>query len=167
MAIRQPAPIPSLSGKQVARFSASFTSVDGGCWEWVRTLGPRGYGAFSIKGRTYRAHRVSFAIFRGRDPGSFWVCHTCDNPLCVNPDHLWLGTPRDNNEDMRRKGRGWPKPKVKVPPAPKPPRAPVTHCIKCGHHRIDDYGAGTIWRRCRACHDRATSNRIKAKKEAA
>ena len=72
------------------------------CWQWTACTGPTGYGTFDGK----RAHRVSWAWANGRPvPDGLVVCHSCDNPGCVNPAHLWAGTQRDNMHDCIRKGR--------------------------------------------------------------
>lgn len=82
---------------------------DSGCHLWSAAIGPGGYGNFGIMRRPYRnthvAHRVSWALNRGPIPVGMKVLHKCDNPPCVNPDHLFLGTQRDNVEDCVRKGR--------------------------------------------------------------
>ena len=80
-----------------------------GCWLWLggtRTTrcGLR-YGFVGVRGKTLRAHRVSFEAFKGPIPPKLIICHTCDNSLCVNPDHLYAGTYQDNSEDCRRRGR--------------------------------------------------------------
>lgn len=75
------------------------------CWLWT---GPRlksGYGQFRFSGRNWRAHRLVWAFTHGDAPQDALVCHHGDTPLCVRPDHLVLGTPQDNVDDMRRKGR--------------------------------------------------------------
>jgi len=75
------------------------------CWPWTRWLDRDGYGAFTTDGRTHKAHRLAFQLATGTDPGSLVVCHSCDNPSCCNPAHLFLGTQADNLRDMRTKGR--------------------------------------------------------------
>lgn len=64
-----------------------------------------GYGYVTMDGRKYYAHRLAWALCNGEDPGSRVVRHTCDNPICINPEHLVIGTHRDNMDDMMRRGR--------------------------------------------------------------
>lgn len=78
-----------------------------GCWMWRGSLSKStGYGKFSFLHGTYLAHRVSWMLFRGLIPEGLFILHKCDNPPCVNPDHLFLGTHAENMRDMLEKGRG-------------------------------------------------------------
>jgi hypothetical protein len=97
--------IPSLTPGEVSRFFEKVERVDTGCWRWLGGM-LRKYGGVKIRGKMYGAHRVSYFIHNGRDPGNFHVLHRCDNPPCTNPEHLWLGTHADNMSDCYRKGRG-------------------------------------------------------------
>lgn len=76
-----------------------------GCWIWVGGMRYKGYGAFRIGLKHESAHRAAWIIYRGEIPDGLSVCHHCDNPSCVNPDHLFLGTAKDNTQDMIQKGR--------------------------------------------------------------
>lgn len=74
------------------------------CWLWTRHTDDDGYGSFCVDYQRYKAHRFSYLITKG-EPGELFVCHHCDNPSCVNPEHLFLGTAEDNIRDMHKKGR--------------------------------------------------------------
>lgn len=89
------------------RFENSYIpEPNSGCWLWTGTLNPRGYGGIGFKEHTNLiAHRVSWILHRGEIPDGLCVCHKCDNPPCVNPDHLFLGTHQDNKDDCCRKKR--------------------------------------------------------------
>ena len=75
-----------------------------GCWEWTGTISKNGYGVVSWRGKVFGAHRMSYELHNGKIGSSdIFVCHSCDNRLCINPDHLWLGTNHDNMVDMMKK----------------------------------------------------------------
>lgn len=81
--------------------------LNGGCWLWTAAKNNKGYGAIvSNDGKWLMAHRVSWELYRGEIPIGIHVLHRCDNPSCVNPSHLFLGTSHDNHMDMSSKGRG-------------------------------------------------------------
>jgi len=77
----------------------------GCCWLWKAATNSDGYGLVGVDGRTLRAHRVSWEIHNGPIPAGMCILHRCDNPACVNPAHLFLGTDADNIRDCVAKGR--------------------------------------------------------------
>lgn len=84
-----------------------------GCWEWTARLSRDGYGKFQVPRdgggqRTTRAHRYAYEQWVGPIPTGLLVCHRCDNPICVNPEHLFIGTGSDNKQDEISKGRNNP-----------------------------------------------------------
>src|ERR1017187_9683935 len=77
------------------------------CLIWTRALDKKGYGILVWKGeKNKRAHRLSYELNIGEIPKGLFICHSCDTPACINPHHLWLGTPKQNTQDMIKKGRG-------------------------------------------------------------
>lgn len=122
---------------------------ESGCWIWMGDLSTNGYGRIHVNGRAQQAHRVSWEMANGRAmPPELDACHTCDVGACINPAHIWPGTPTENYLDSLRKGR-----------AAKPPRysrnALKTHCYK-GHEFTAENTSmrmsnGKRYRKCLIC----------------
>lgn len=114
------------------------TVQSNGCIEWNRGRNNQGYGYIHIGGSQWRAHRVAWTLAHGTIPKGLDVLHKCDNPSCVNPEHLFLGTDKDNHQDKARKGRHWQQRK--------------THC-PAGHPYSEEntYRPPSGGRKCRTC----------------
>jgi len=131
------------------KFWSKVTKTDG-CWMWggVKTL--KGYGIIRVGGRVdpknLRAHRISWLLHNGPVPRGLMVCHHCDNPSCVRPDHLFVGTAVDNVHDSIKKGRfcrGW--------ICKKQDFCQRGHRMVDPNIRYDRSRNGTMKRKCRAC----------------
>lgn len=122
-----------LNEQQIERFNSKVQEAPNGCHEWTGATNHKGYGKLTLQRRTVSAHRLAYEHFVGPVPDGMNVCHHCDNPKCVRPDHLFVGTSRDNSVDMVTKGRHF--------------NSRKTHCPK-GHEYTYFYKGE---RQCRAC----------------
>ena len=101
----------NITDRQKLNLQRLLTKMDNGCLEFGGTKLRKGYGIFVIGSRKdgtrdhVLAHRAAYQIANGKIPNGMVVCHSCDNPSCCNPKHLFLGTHQDNSDDMLKKGR--------------------------------------------------------------
>lgn len=96
----------NISQKHIDRFWSKVNiGKESDCWEWHAAVSHNGYGQCTVDGESIRAHRFSYILAHGDIPAGMNVCRKCDNPRCVNPAHLWVGTQADNIRDRQRKGR--------------------------------------------------------------
>lgn len=135
------------------------------CWIWDAALNSRGYGSFTYERKRLSAHKFSYMYFVGDIPKGLIVCHDCDVPECVNPKHLWLGTPKDNSRDMISKKRGaWQK-EVKHKQ-----HEIRTHCKRGHEFSVVGYRYGTKrdgrkYRTCKECQKIQQKNYRKNKRK--
>lgn len=124
-----------MNNKQKRNFWKKVDKTDS-CWNWLACKDKLGYGQFWFNGKTILAYRASWMINKGQIPKNLCVLHKCDNPPCVNPNHLFLGTRQDNMRDMMNKGRGADK------------RGEKHHLVKLTENKVDAirkmYAAGNI-----------------------
>ena len=120
-----------MTEKDFNRFMSKVTPEPmSGCWLWTANYNHAGYGLFKIKNKSQRAHRISWEHFNGEIPKNLSVCHKCDVRECVNPDHLWLGTHRENCIDRGNKKKACPKGHIYTPENKKPQKNGYS-CRKC------------------------------------
>lgn len=103
-AAQELAPLPDADPRFVARLLKRLDR-SGPCWVWTGWCLEKGYGVIEYKGRRIRTHRAAWILFKGPIPDGLCVLHSCDNPPCCYPEHLWLGTDLENVADMVSKGR--------------------------------------------------------------
>lgn len=96
--------IPELTDQEVARFLL-YVRKGRRCWAWTGSCTDRGYGKFKMRRKRFSTHRIAYTIAFGAIPDGLMVLHTCDNPPCCHPGHLFLGDNVDNQQDMLAKGR--------------------------------------------------------------
>lgn len=137
--------------KLIIRLSNS-SKQSSGCVLWIGRRGKYGYGSLSFRSIEIQAHRASFVCKKGTIPHGQFVCHTCDNALCINPEHLFLGTSFDNMQDMCRKGRHWMQKKV------------TEYCLRGHEYTPENTLLNRKGKCCRACRNsRRTIRRAQLK----
>ncbi len=100
-------PMPDLTDKELKKFKSRVSTLphEKGCHEWIGSSFENGYGRFTMRSRDERANRVAFKIAHGYAPTELFVCHHCDNRICVNPEHLYEGTQKQNMQDASQRMR--------------------------------------------------------------
>lgn len=139
----------SIHGKEItARFFEKVNKTET-CWTWTGPTNGKGYGLIEIEGKKILTHRWSYEHHKGQIPDGLLVCHECDNPPCVNPSHLWVGTQKDNVRDAIDKGRfnanGWDIGTL---------RRDSTHCAMGHEFTFENTGYQAKGRYCKTCANR-------------
>jgi len=134
--------VPPGHEKSISHLIASIALGENGCWNFKAATNEWGYGQMQGFGKRMMAHRFAYTVWRGPIPKGWLVCHHCDNPPCVNPEHLFVGDNLANVRDMIKKGRG---------------RAGKHNAIKGKCPSGHEYAGANLvitpdgWRRCLAC----------------
>ena len=103
-----------------------------GCWWWSASLTKDGYGQFNYNNKVHRAHRISYELHKGIIPNNLLIRHTCNNPSCVNPNHLVLGTNQDNKNDCVKANRQAKGSKIKISVLKEPDIPLIKEMLKTG-----------------------------------
>lgn len=109
--------VSAIYGDTSKRLKSKVSVDENGCWIWQGSISPNGYGTTTHKNKRISSHRLSYLTFKGEIPKGLFVCHSCDIKACINPDHLFVGTGKDNMQDMLKKGRNpvpWSKGKTRM-----------------------------------------------------
>lgn len=107
--------LDELPRETIEQYLEKYINKTESCWLWTGHKASNGYGVVSFGSKRFRAHRKVYEIKFGPIPDNLLACHTCDNRICVNPDHIFIGDYQANNDDMSQKGRHWQQQKTHCP----------------------------------------------------